>query len=124
MVEIRIETDSRGRLSAFFAAGHAGWDELGSDVVCAAISTILQTAWLGLVDVACIEIVGERSAGRLSLGWPAATRSRADVAAIVATAARALEQLSEQFPDHVQIRRRTNSARRGPARSSRTRRTQ
>ncbi|HEV3157819.1 MAG TPA: ribosomal-processing cysteine protease Prp [Candidatus Baltobacteraceae bacterium] len=121
MVEVRMETDSRGRLSAFFAGGHAGWDELGNDVVCAAVSTVLQSAWLGLLEVAKVEVIGERAAGRLSMRWPSSVRTRPDVAAIVSTAALALERLAVQFPEHLHVRRRQAPVRRGPRPSPRSR---
>jgi uncharacterized protein YsxB (DUF464 family) len=101
MVEVELYEDSRGRLSSFVAQGHAGWAEHGSDVVCAAVSTLLQAAWLGLVEVAGVEAEGSRSAGRLTLAWPADACEREDVRAIVGTAALSVERLAAQFPDHV-----------------------
>jgi uncharacterized protein YsxB (DUF464 family) len=91
--------DSRGRLSSFSAEGHAGWAESGSDVVCAAVSTLLQAAWLGLAEVAGVEVTGERASGKLALNWHEAGRH--DVDAIAETAARSIERLALQFPDHV-----------------------
>jgi uncharacterized protein YsxB (DUF464 family) len=101
MVEVELHEDSRGRLSSFVAEGHAGWAEHGSDVVCAAVSTLLQAAWLGLIEVANVSVEGSRSSGRLTLTWPAEARERDDVRAIVGTAALSIERLAAQFPDHV-----------------------
>jgi hypothetical protein len=112
MVEVELHEDSRGRLSSFVAEGHAGWAEHGSDVVCAAVSTLLQGAWLGLTEVACVTVEGSRSSGRLSLSWPAEAREREDVRAIVATAALAIERIAAQFPEHVRaVRRRAGGTR-------------
>jgi uncharacterized protein YsxB (DUF464 family) len=86
------------------ATGHAGWwAGEGADPVCTAVSTLLQTAWLGLSEVAGIEVRGERASGRLALSWPAAARTRADVRAITETAARAIERLAFQFPTAVKV---------------------
>jgi uncharacterized protein YsxB (DUF464 family) len=106
VVEVEFHEDSRGRLSSFVAEGHAGWAEHGTDVVCAAVSTLLQAAWLGLIEVAGVAAEGSRSAGRLELSWPAAARERDDVRAIVATAALSVERLALQFPEHVRAVRR------------------
>ena len=75
MVQVTIRRDSRERLSSFFASGHAGWADSGQDVVCAAVSTLLQAAWLGLDEVAGIAVAGTREAGRLELSWPEAARA-------------------------------------------------
>ncbi len=101
MVVVRIVEDGRGRPSSFFASGHAGWAESGEDIVCAAVSTVLQTAWLGLVEVAGVDVEGSKAGGRLDLSWPETVRDDPGVAAIVMTAACAIERLALQFPDHV-----------------------
>ncbi|MBD5605120.1 MAG: ribosomal-processing cysteine protease Prp [Candidatus Eremiobacteraeota bacterium] len=103
MVEIRIRTDSRDRLSSFFASGHAGWADHGSDVVCAAISTALQSAWLGLTEVASVPVVGEKHDGALRLTWPEHVRDDPAVRAIVMTAARTVEAIAAQYPGSARI---------------------
>jgi uncharacterized protein YsxB (DUF464 family) len=108
VVVVRIREDSRKRLSSFLAQGHAGWADSGSDVVCAAISTLLQAAWLGLHEYAGVSVEGSRrSAGELELRWPAAERERDDVRAIVTTAALSLERIALDYPHHVQVSRET-----------------
>ena len=103
MVELRVREDSRQRLSSFFASGHAGWAEDGEDVVCAAVSAILQAAWLGLAEVAGVEVTASREAGRLELSWPERARDDRGVAAIVGTAALSIERIAHQYPDHVRV---------------------
>ncbi len=103
MVEVRIRKDSRERLSSFFATGHAGWADSGSDVVCAAVSTVLQVAWLGLSEVAKIEIDTSREAGRLTLAWRPGDRGNETVCAIVQTAALSVERIAAQYPDNVRV---------------------
>ena len=93
--------DSLGRLSSFSASGHAGWAEQGSDIVLrrglhAAASGVAGTSRGG-------RGTGERRAiQRACCAWLArGDRERADVAAIAATAARSIERLAVQFPEHV-----------------------
>ena len=81
----------------------SGWAESGTDIVCAAVSTLLQAAWLGLKEHAKIEVKASRRAGRLELRWPAAAREREDVRAILATAALSLECIAAQYPEHVRV---------------------
>ncbi len=101
MVAVTFRRDSRTRLSSVFAEGHAGWAEHGQDVACAAVSAILQAAWLGLTDHAHVSVAGERTPGQLSMRWPESERDRDDVRAIVATAELAIGQIARQFPRHV-----------------------
>ena len=101
MVTVKIRRDGAGRLSSLEAVGHAGWAKYGSDVVCAAVSTVLQTAQLGLEQVAGVPVKARKSAARLDLAWPAPARDRHDVRAIAETAAAALDALARQFPEHV-----------------------
>jgi len=102
-IEVRVRKDGRGRLSSFFATGHAGWAESGADVVCAAVSTVLQAAWLGLSEVAKVEIKASKESGLMTLSWPERSRSSDAVNAIVATAALSLERIAAQYPDHVRV---------------------
>ena len=103
--------DGRSRLSSFFASGHADWAEDGKDVVCAAVSAILQAAWLGLSEVAEVEVVGKRhktdAKGVLELAWPEGSRDDAGVKAIVTTAALSIERIAIQYPEHVRTIRET-----------------
>ncbi len=103
MVEIHLREDSRGRLSSFSASGHAGWEEDGRDVVCAAVSALLQSAWLGLCEVAHVEVEASRVKGNLELAWPEAARDDAAARAIVETAARSVERIAGQFPKNVRV---------------------
>jgi uncharacterized protein YsxB (DUF464 family) len=111
MVEVLVRRDARKRLSSLSANGHAGWTtpsgEGEVDLVCAAVSAILQAAWLGLTDVAGVEVEADRSAGNLSLRWPEQSRDGVAVAAIAGTAERAVEALAAQFPVHVRLVRET-----------------
>ena len=103
MVEIRIFRDSRDRLSSFFATGHAGWAEHGQDVVCAAISTALQSAWLGLSEVASVPVAADKADGTLRLSWPENVRDDPAVRAIVGTAARTVEVIAGQYPEVARV---------------------
>ena len=96
MVEVRFRRDSRNRLSSVVSSGHAGQGEPGDDVACAAVSALLQAAWVGLTDVAHVAVSGHRRSGNLLMRWPEDARDREDVRAIVATAELAIEQIAKQ----------------------------
>ncbi|HEX3551556.1 MAG TPA: ribosomal-processing cysteine protease Prp [Candidatus Elarobacter sp.] len=96
MLEVRFRRDSRNRLSSVVSRGHADAADHGEDVVCAAVSALLQAAWAGLTDVAGVKVHGRRLPGDFSMTWPEAARDRADVDAIVRTAELAVEQIAKQ----------------------------
>ena len=66
--------------------------------MCAAISTALQSAWLGLTEVAEVAVVAEKGDGTLRLSWAADVRDDPAVRAIVMTAARTVERIANQYP--------------------------
>jgi uncharacterized protein YsxB (DUF464 family) len=107
VLEVIVRRDGRQRLSSLFADGHSNLADEGSDVVCAAVSAILQAAWLGLEEVAKVSVKASKTKGRLSLRWPEPARDDAAVIAIVGTAERAVEAIAKQFPANVRLRRET-----------------
>jgi uncharacterized protein YsxB (DUF464 family) len=111
VVKVVVRRDAAGRLASLRADGHADWASQSGDgeydLVCAAVSAILQAAWLGLTDVAGIAVSADRSGGRLRLNWAADARDLPAVAAIAGTAERAIEALAVQFPAHVALGRET-----------------
>lgn len=109
MLTVRFREDSRKRLSSFLAEGHAGWADSGEDIVCAAVSAILQTAELGLTDYANVAPAVTKNAGHMHVQIAAGEREREDVRAIVGTACLAVEALAVQFPDHVRFVRETET---------------
>jgi uncharacterized protein len=96
VIEVRFRRDGRDRLSSVFSSGHAAQGEHGEDVVCAAVSALLQAAWAGLTDVAHVPVSGHRNEGDFLMRWPPEVRGREDVRAIVATAELAIEQIAKQ----------------------------
>lgn len=101
MVEVVFHRDSRGRLSSFFAGGHAEFADKGEDVVCAAVSAILQAARLGLEEYAGVALEAHQQHGSLSVAWPPECRDDERVRAIAATAELSIRRIAEQFPEHV-----------------------
>ena len=100
MVDVIFHRDSRNRLSSIFARGHAQFAD-GDDVVCAAVSAILQAARLRLEEHAGVRLEVRQRSGDFSISWPADDRDDARVEAIAATAELAVAQIARQYPEHV-----------------------
>jgi len=103
MLEVVFHRDERDRPSGFSARGHAEFDVHGKDVVCAAVSGILQAARLGISEYARVEIRTRQQPGRLEVEIPAEARDLESVRAIVATARLAIEQIAAEYPDHLRF---------------------
>lgn len=106
MLEVTFYRDSRQRPSSFVARGHAEFAEHGEDVVCAAVSAVLQAARLGLESYAGINLAVAQDEGTLDLRWPESERDNLALGAIVGTAELAVEQIASQYPSHVKFRRK------------------
>jgi len=114
VLEVRFRRDSRNRLSSVFASGHAEQGEPGEDIACAAVSALLQAAWVGLSDVAHVKVTGRRESGDFAMHWPEDTRGREDVRAIVATAELAIEQIAKQYRGAIRSVRENESESESP----------
>ena len=100
MLEVVFHRDGRNRLSSIFARGHAEFAD-ADDVVCAAVSAILQAARLGLEEHAGVVLEAQQRKGDFSIRWPEAVRDDERVRAIAATAELAVAQIARQYPGHV-----------------------
>lgn len=69
MTTIRIFR-TEGHITAVSVEGHAGYAEEGSDIVCAAVSSLAQGALLGVRKVAGIDAESRVSEGRLTFRLP------------------------------------------------------
>ena len=105
MVEVTFYRDSQDRLSSVFARGHADFGEYGQDIVCAAVSAILQALRLGLETYAGIPLDANQEPGELHLRWPENARDDAALRAIVTTAELSIERIAEQYPEQVRLTR-------------------
>ncbi|HEY6486654.1 MAG TPA: ribosomal-processing cysteine protease Prp [Candidatus Cybelea sp.] len=103
MLEVTFFRDEHNRLAALHACGHADFDEYGQDIVCAAISAVLQAARLGLEHYAGGEIEATQESGRLRVECAPSARDRESVAAILTAAELAVAQVARRYPEHVSL---------------------
>ncbi|MBV9233595.1 MAG: ribosomal-processing cysteine protease Prp [Candidatus Eremiobacteraeota bacterium] len=117
MLALTLYCDEHSRIVGLCARGHADFAQYGEDIVCAAVSAILQAARLGLEHHARVPLEVEQRSGQMVLHWSEEVAELESVRAIVATAALAVEAIAGRFPEHVRLRRRrisVQSGRRGP----------
>ena len=96
MIRIKMEKDRQGRLCGFMVEGHADYAEEGSDIVCAAVSALTQTALLGIRREE--KVVYEQSEGFLA----AHTLSFVpEVPIVLETVVSGLNEIARQYPEYV-----------------------
>lgn len=101
MIKVTFYRDSFNRLSSFFADGHADFAEAGDDIICSAVSSVLQAARLGLEMYVRVPLEVEQRKGHIRISWPENRRGDIAINAIVETARLSVEQIARQFPENV-----------------------
>ena len=103
MTEVKFYSDGGG-LRGIEGRGHSGFAERGSDVVCAAVSSLLQALLLGLSDVAKVEGLEcevDPEEPLIRVIWPQKAARR--VSLLTETVALSLREISSGSPGHVNI---------------------
>ena len=103
MLEVTFFRDGDSRFAGFAARGHADFSEYGQDIVCAAVSAILQAARLGLEHYGGGEIQATQEPGSMRLLVGEGARDNESIAAIGTTADLAATQVARRFGAHVSI---------------------
>lgn len=95
--------DGRDRFAGFSARGHADFAEYGQDIVCAAVSAILQATRLGLEHYAAGDIEAAQDVGAMRLIVREGGRDAESVAAIGTTARLAIVHIARRYAGHIAL---------------------
>ncbi|MCQ2603240.1 MAG: ribosomal-processing cysteine protease Prp [Clostridia bacterium] len=106
MTEVRFSTKD-GKFVAVECTGHCDYADEGMDIVCAALSSVVQTAVLGLLQVAGIAVKYEvnEDDGHLKAVCPDnMTSSQShDADTILKTAYLGVSDLYQEFSDYINL---------------------
>ena len=106
MTEIRI-WKTHGSVTKVECKGHAGYAEEGEDIVCAGISSIVQTALLGLLTVAKIDVAFHRDEKNgiltFSLKGDLSEEKRHDADVILNTMVCGLSDFYTEYSDYMNL---------------------
>lgn len=104
MITIKISRDSEGYIREFTIKGHAGFDEYGKDIVCAAVSAIAYTAAGALNELAGVGNYSEKS-GYMNCSVPKdMEQEKRKVAGIILeTACIGFKQIENSYGDYVEV---------------------
>lgn len=96
-----------GKFVAVECEGHSDYADAGMDIVCAALSSVIQTAVLGLMQVAGIgvgyEVDEERGYLKATLPDKITDKQAHDADVILKTAYLGASDLYEQFSDYINV---------------------
>jgi len=105
MTEILVRRAPDGTITELRVEGHAGFAEMGEDIVCAGVSALAVTALIGLKRVAKHPHEGKARAGlvtcKLKPGGTPETAARAQV--ILETTVLGLMDIQKDYPKFVRV---------------------
>ena len=94
-----------GRITGFSVSGHSGYAEVGSDIVCAAISAAVAMAECTINDVcgAKAKVRVKEADARVSLTLPASCDEEESVQAVLAGMMLYFINLRDEYPDYIEV---------------------
>lgn len=98
MITITLQRDKEKRITGFDISGHAGYGEAGSDIVCAAVSALAQSALLGLLDYDAQHVQYDVGEGSLSVH---VMKDGVAPQAILRAMELGLTEISQQYSEYV-----------------------
>ncbi|SFI13831.1 ribosomal-processing cysteine protease Prp [Selenomonas caprae] len=103
MIEIRIFSQADGKISGFSVTGHSGTAERGQDIVCAGVSSLTQTALLGIMEYLHREVDYDIASGKLTVRLQSAPDDLTE--AIMQSMLLGLMEIQKLSPEAVRISR-------------------
>lgn len=105
MISVRL-FKRNGSIVRVSAEGHSGYGEHGNDIVCAAVSAVVQTAYLAIKDAGGqTDYVRESESGLFEFTVGSAKRHDCDV--ILRAMTVGLQDLAEGFPQNIELEEST-----------------
>lgn len=103
MIEVRLFYQD-GTLTGIESKGHSGYAQRGSDIVCAAVSTLMQSLVLGLEEVAGVRDMICKIDERVPLiraTWP--EHEQENISLLTTATAKSLIQIAKDNPVYVKV---------------------
>jgi uncharacterized protein YsxB (DUF464 family) len=106
MVEIKIIKDGQDNIVEFSASGHTSYAPEGEDIICAAVSAILQTAVFGLSEHLGLSPEVSTEDGWLSCKLDPKLARDQEVKAILETMLIGLKKTQQSYSQYIKIKER------------------
>lgn len=109
MTKVVIFRNEEGKIVGFNSEGHVGLSPEGKDIVCAGVSTLLQTAVMGLEGYLKLEPKVEQEKGSLKCRLERDYFLDREVDSILETMLLGLYAIEREYPDHLEIEEVTSN---------------
>ena len=103
-LDIRLTVSSRGCLQGFEAAGHAGPDPAGTNVACAAATTLLRTTGKLCADRGLVSAGSAEAPGVMTMALAREAPSGDWLRGVTDFLLRGLGDLAQEFPREIRVR--------------------
>jgi len=101
MIQVAIERDCSGRIWGFQAKGHAGSAPRGNDIVCAAVSVLTDSVFLGLDKHLRRAMNWSADSGNILVSLKDEPDNMTE--AILATMVLGLSEIQKNYPEKIRI---------------------
>lgn len=101
MIKVKLVRNPAGLMTAFSVTGHAHTAPRGQDIVCAGVSALTQTAFLGLSQHLERQVSFVMKSGELALEIAEPDEL---TSAILETMVLGLQEIAQNYPTSVQIK--------------------
>ena len=107
MTRITVLYD-QGHITGFDAEGHTGYADHDYDIVCAGVSALTQTAYLGIKELAAADVQLYMGDGvlRLRLGKQLSKKKREQAELLLGTMVLGLSSIEENYSDYLKLIKR------------------
>jgi uncharacterized protein YsxB (DUF464 family) len=105
MIMIYLKRDSDGSIIGYKVKGHAGFDDYGKDIVCSAVSVVVQSNLLGLREVAGIDIDYSAGQGELVCMLPRGldSENKDKARLLLGTMYLTLRNIADNYPGNISL---------------------
>ena len=104
MIKVEVFKQAEGKISGFSVSGHSGTAARGQDIVCAGVSSLAQTALLGIGKYLHREVDYKVASGKLSMRLKGAPDDLTE--AVLQTMLLGLHEIAKISPEAVRINER------------------
>ena len=105
MITVTILTQEDGKITGFSAEGHSGTAPRGEDIVCAGVSSLTDSAYLGITEYLHRNVISTDSSGKLHMVLEGRPDERTE--AILETMLLGLMEISKAYPKALRIKKET-----------------
>ena len=102
MITVEIFTQEDGKITGFSAQGHSGTAPRGEDIVCAGVSSLTDSAFLGITEYLHRNVISKDSSGKLQMMLEERPDERTE--AILETMLLGLMEISKAYPKALRIK--------------------